>query len=358
MTTLLLPPEEIAKLRVMKGLSYMLAVMITLDRRYPGNAFRPDQIALVAGMDERTATKQLRDLSALDRVILTSSGYVLTQGGRALFLAPAKEKDLALSPAQQALEAQALKNEDTHSVCALVVVDSLTSDSEIKTTTTPVLAQKMRVSTEHILAATPVLFGEPGIVKGKLTLDRIEPEYALAVISHCYSMRRCRENPKGLNTPAAMAYTMLLNGRKPRAEFIGNPAQGLPDKYLSLIGLKAAEESPAQDAEDLEVPEPIVQIAIDPQSAVRQWDAALEIIRGEMPRGVFERYAMPTQAMSFDGEVFTVGAPDQETCDWLESRLEKTAEHTLVGILTKRVAVRFVVNEDLRVEEDEDDTED
>lgn len=361
MTALLLPPEEIAKLRVMKGLAYMLAVMITLDRRYPGNAFRPDQIALVAGMDERTAIKQLRDLSSLDRVILTSSGYVLTQGGRALFLAPANDKDLALSPAQQALEAQAqYEQTDTHSVCALVVVDSLTPDSEIKTTTTPVFAKKMCASTDRILAATPVLFGEPGIVKGKLALDRIEPEYALAVVAHCYALRRRRDNPKGLNSPAAMAYTMLLNGRKPRAEFIADPVQGLPESYLSLIGLQSSEEHPAQDEPDLEVVTATAdraQSLITPGSAAREWQSAMEFIRADMPRGLFERYVKPTRAVSFDGGVFTVGAPTQEACDWLESRMEKIVEHILVGILTQRVAVRFVVDESLLIEEEDDGEE-
>src|SRR5689334_2759769 len=99
MTTLLLPPAEVAKIRALKGLSYVLAVMILLDRHHPGRGFRPEEIALIAGMDVRTVGRQLQDLSVLDRAILTGAGYVLTEGGRALFLMPAAEaEDLALSP--------------------------------------------------------------------------------------------------------------------------------------------------------------------------------------------------------------------------------------------------------------------
>lgn len=272
MTTLLLPADEIAKLRVMKGLAYMLAVMITLDRYYPGRAFRAEQVALVAGMDVRTASKQLQDLSTLDRVILSKGGYVLTQGGRALFLAPANDEALALSPdGSQALKAQALTQSttsipafpqigkasdleegenNTHAARALLKkeeegdsslilkTNSTSSTSEIKS------AQSLRAdgewpSVREILEATADLFGEPGVLVHGLDLDAIHPWMALAWIAHAWDQWVEGGGHGNLNAPAGVVHNRLKSGQKPRPIYYNSGWDILPDDFMETLGLRS-----------------------------------------------------------------------------------------------------------------------
>jgi len=294
MTTLLLPPDEIAKLRVLKGLAYMLAVMITLDRHYPGRAFRPEQVAVVAGMDARTASKQLQDLSTLDRVILSNSGYVLTQGGRALFLASSTEA-LALSPVittagtdihAQALNTQSLHiavpSSNTHSVRALKKIeedsslilkpDSSSSDSQsthpahnplrnpIASTLnslkpgesaavpdvtgytfedgSPVYQMECAdgsfITTRDILDATEAIEDFGDLATG-LPVDAIKPELALAWIAKAYDDRTRLHRP-----PAALVYVRLHDIEQPRPhqKYFKDPARYLPDAYIERLKLK------------------------------------------------------------------------------------------------------------------------
>lgn len=361
MTTLLLPPNEIAMLRTMKGLAYILAVMITLDKHYPGRAFRTEQIALVAGLDARTASKQLQDLSALDRVILTSSGYVLTQGGRAMFLSAneaIEAQALAQNGQVQAQQALNSTNSNTHSVCALVVGgESLTTQLKKETTTTSKSAQSLRVTTAQIIAASPILFGEPGVVRGQLDIENLEPQYALAVMAHCFAGRKTRQNPSGLSKPAGLAYKMLLEGKLTRPEFLASPLEHLTEEYLRAIGLelpKAEQAQPAvetmqaeESAEELPVTvaDEIIPVLRSDHSAVEAWETVLNQLSMEMNRTAFDNWCKRTKAIQYDGKVLTVGACNMLTVEWLESRISSSAKHLLVGLLGKSVDVRFVVSD-------------
>jgi hypothetical protein len=399
MTTLLLRPEEIAQLRVLKGLAYMLAVMITLDRHYPGAAFRPDQIARVAGMDERTASRQLQDLSTLDRVVLTTSGYVLTQGGRALFLAPANDEALALSPDNsQALppKAQAhsthtisvsdnsavsdAKNH-THCVCALEEVEESSSLRFKDSSTTILKSANNLLTTKNILAHSAILFGEPGVVTARLDLDAIAPHFALGWMAQAYDQRCKPDYPRGLQAPAGLVYARLrdIEQPKPREQYYVAPEKYLPDEYLETLGLvdyscTACSETFASNAE-LEKHESLmlicehdcearfhsigeldahiasahtveaadVQLLASDHPCYAAWEQVCSQLQTEMPRASFETWVRDIQPVQYTDHVLTVAVRNAYARDWLESRLQEKVDQMLSEILHTQVCVRFVV---------------
>lgn len=414
MTSLLLPADEIAKLRVMKGLAYMLAVMITLDRYYPGRAFRAEQVALVAGVDVRTASKQLQDLSTLDRVILSKGGYVLTQGGRAFFLAPAIDEALALSPERiQAPEAQALthlsvstptfhqnekhvlgeENSSTHTARALEEVEESSLILRFKDSSSSTKSAQDLLTTKNILAHSSVLFGEPGVVMARLDLDSIPAHYALGWMAQAYDQRRRAEYPRGLESPAGLVYSRLrdIEHPKPREQYYIAPEKYLPDEYLEVLGLVTYECGSCQivfpTRAELEKHEQLMFICeygcavrfhtmdevnthlntehiIQPTGEMisildadsecgRAWKRVIEILEAEMPRANFETWVKDTQPLIYEGNELTVGARNAYARDWLESRLESTVERLLIGILSAKVTVRFVVA-DVGGERDDD----
>lgn len=392
MTTLLLPPDEVAKVRTLKGqVAYVLAVMILLDRHYPGRGFRPDEVALIAGMDERTAAKQLKELSVLDRAILTGAGYVLTDGGRAMFLAPPADIEaLALSPAalatpnasqalspelptvEKALQAQALQTIDleatdtlpakppydnTHNVCALVVeVNTLTLLSKDTSTTTFLETQIAReLKVPQVFGKSHILFGESVLVVRNVTVER-----ALAVFAHVYSQKG------SFQKPARVAFAMMRDNKEPREDFAKDPWKHLPTDYLEALNvvrhqcnlcpggemfptsetvnahLQAAHPEPVEIVEDVTVP--VATPAPDGNDRIAgAWDYVLGQVQKEMHRAPFETWVKGTKAVRLTGNTLYVSASNSATCEWLESRIQRTAERMLVGILCQAVTVKFIV---------------
>ncbi len=73
------------------------------------------------------------------------------------------------------------------------------------------------------------------------------------------------------------------------------------------------------------------------------WQTVLGQLRMEMPKAAFDTWVRDTQVVAFDDGVFTIGVHNAYARDWLESRLTKTVEHKLAGVLGQPVQVRFVV---------------
>lgn len=380
MTTLLLPPDEVAKIRALKGLSYVLAVMILLDRHYPGRGFRAEEIALIAGMDVRTVAKQLQDLSVLDRAILTGAGYVLTDGGRALFLMPAADvEDLALSPAALAtpIASQALSPElptvetahqdqahqiidlqaedvSTHTARALVVeVNNLNLLSTDDSSTTYLETQAARgLTVPQVFGKSHLLFGESVLVRKDVTA-----EHAVRIFAHVYSQK------DSFQKPARVAFSMMRDGKQPREDFAQDPWKYLPACYLEALNVvryrcnlcETGETFQSSEALEghLQAAHPVrvesfeeVEETTTPgadDKAADIWERALEQLKSEMHSAPFDTWVKDTKAVRFTGQKLIVGAKNSYTRDWLESRLRIAAERLLVGILCQAVDVEFIV---------------
>lgn len=371
MTTLLLPPDEVAKVRALKGLAYVLAVMILLDRRYPGRAFRPGEVAMIAGLDERTVTKQLKDLSVLDRVILSGSGYVLTQGGRGLFLSAESIEVLAPSPdAMQAPQVQAPDNDlipdeteeppeiiaidGTHTACVLLEEDinsnqlnpiiNSSSDSSAQT-----LQKGTQPTTAQILDATHLLFGKTMTTAG---LESKSRRAAIGWVAQAYDQRR------HLSVPQGLIYRRLQEDKLPQEKYYDHPRDYLPEEYLAALGLvirkpqpQPADYEPDPEPEvsdvgnetiDESVNQPCPNVRMTPAQA---WQAVLGQLQIEMHRAPFQTWVQDTKAVRFDGSTLSVGARNLATVEWLQNRLKSSVERLLVGIMNQSVNVCFVVSE-------------
>lgn len=278
--TTLLPPQEVDALRSLKATAFLLAVMIKLDQYHPGQAFRPEQIAPIVEMDTRTVTKHLQSLSARNRVLLTRTGYVLTEGGRAMFLA-APQNEPALSPGScQALspaiqtgtgvresfspgedQAQNAKNlvpdtaDSTHNVCALGGEEEieLNLKKDIDSSSDSSSAQIV-LNTRVILAQTKLLFEKA--VFEPADIDQIDPDLALAWVAHGYDQRQTSQNPHGLFAPWGLIYRSLCQRKEPRAAYLLNPEYYLPANYLLAIGMPVEEAIQEIEAVSVETARP------------------------------------------------------------------------------------------------------
>jgi hypothetical protein len=75
------------------------------------------------------------------------------------------------------------------------------------------------------------------------------------------------------------------------------------------------------------------------------WQSVLGQLKMEMPRASFDSYVRDTRAVRFDGNALEIAATNAYGREWLESRLQSTAERLLVGIMNASVKVVFVVPE-------------
>ena len=361
MKRLPLTQEDRLFLKSIKGTAVVILLMFKV---YP-TPVNADNLAFEMSVDRRTAGKYLDDLSANGfTALMKGQGYVLTSQARELMmhffgnLVSIEAQDLAQQPQVQAQQVLEATNPITHTVCALEEEDSLTKELK-KDSSSSEKAHNLRElpTTAQIIAATPILFGEPGVAHGHLDFDEIDPMYALSVLAHCYALRKDRENPNGLlHRPAGLAYKMLLEGKRAQAMYVADPLRFLSSRFLEILHLAA----PEQEAIGEESPEepvleaaPLKPISVEiPASAA--WQLVLDQLHMEMNHVNFENWVKDTQVVGFDGHIVTVGACNKITCEWLESRLTRVVERALIGIMNQQVSVRFVVAAIERREDSDD----
>jgi chromosomal replication initiator protein len=76
------------------------------------------------------------------------------------------------------------------------------------------------------------------------------------------------------------------------------------------------------------------------------WDAALEIIRGELNTPTFKTWFEHAEPLGMDGADLIVGASNSWGRDWLESRYSGLLSASLTQVAGRPVSVRFVVRGD------------
>lgn len=76
------------------------------------------------------------------------------------------------------------------------------------------------------------------------------------------------------------------------------------------------------------------------------WERVLDQIKPDTLSAPFKRHVEKTQVIRYDGNTLFVLARDQESCEWLEARVRRSAERLLVGIMNQKVNVSFLVAEE------------
>jgi len=114
-------------------------------------------------------------------------------------------------------------------------------------------------------------------------------------------------------------------------------AGGISPKVISLNGI--SETTPEITSETTREGNDI--------SLSDSWQRVLDDIEQDTPRASFVNYIRDTRAVRFDGNVLEVAAGNEEARAWLESRLTRSAENLLIGILNAEVSVVFVVAQEV-----------
>ena len=82
-------------------------------------------------------------------------------------------------------------------------------------------------------------------------------------------------------------------------------------------------------------------IEID-KSPQQIWEWVLSNLQNDISGTYFDIWVKPTIAISFENGTFTIGCPNNDTCDWLQDRLKTTMQRLIEGYLNQLVEVRFV----------------
>src|SRR6266566_6551780 len=81
-------------------------------------------------------------------------------------------------------------------------------------------------------------------------------------------------------------------------------------------------------------------------SAAEVWKRLLDRARQELPDQTFQAWLEPTEALSIEGSTIFVGAPDQFTADWNDSKHAELLSSYAPIVLGHPLSVAFRVNEE------------
>ncbi len=77
--------------------------------------------------------------------------------------------------------------------------------------------------------------------------------------------------------------------------------------------------------------------------AEQAWQAAVGQLQMEMPKASYDTWVRTAEYVAYEDGEFVIGVPNAYARDWLEGRLTNTVTRLLTGMMSRSVAVRFVV---------------
>jgi DnaA-like protein/helix-turn-helix protein len=145
------------------------------------------------------------------------------------------------------------------------------------------------------------------------------------------------QGPKGTNK-WCLPFSERGDSLSPRQVVTG-------DKSEKSLGDSASGDIPSGDSVSPELKEPEPNLNIKEIPEQRFWEMALDQLKMDIPRASFDSYVRDTRAYRYDGNTLEIAATNTFARDWLESRLQSSAERLLVGIMNASVSLVFVVEE-------------
>lgn len=411
--TTLINQRKMDALKSVGDCMYVLVIMMVIDHEHPGRTSTlRDLLPAVYPVikDQRKLEQQLNSLCASNRLVRTGAGYVLVEGGKALFLdifgnpfnaefeIGRKDKDLALSPASAGpvIQAQALEiieSSDVEPARKFRALEEVEEESsllniKVKDSSTPTTESEKNaeITVRMILRHTPLVFSGNEVITKDIPIEAIDAHEALAVIAHCYSLRKSDDNPTGiLNRPAGVAHSMLKDGRRARTEFRLDPTHYLPEAYLEALGLmeyacevcqqtfktKADllshdgmlldckygcgrrfhgetertahyESDHLEEIEALRTPATFTRLA-DDHKAVKLWKLVKDALQMEMARASFDTWIRDVIAVGFENKELTLLARNSYGRDWLENRMQPNIEAKLKAFTHEDIHLVLVI---------------
>lgn len=77
------------------------------------------------------------------------------------------------------------------------------------------------------------------------------------------------------------------------------------------------------------------------------WERVLDQLKPDTLSANFREHMQDSQAIRYDRNTLYILAPSAESREWLEARVQRSAERLLVGILKQEVSVSFLVAEEV-----------
>ena len=362
---------EIAILRSLKKTAIVLLLIFRLDK-----PIGRDEIAQLLDIDPRTVSNYLNSLMRFGLITRThyQNGYILSQYGRQMILGQTtqdlahlnvalKDPPEALPPKIQALPealeahepAQALQTDDHQNekikkgtICAdtqfvLKEEEEVKDESINLITSSSGLSKNCAISMQNLLKASPLLFGEPGVIGDNLPECRAE--VVLGWLAHAYQQRH------HLRSPAGLVYSQLKKGNIPSENYFQHPETYLPFDYLLKIGYRQA---PELETEYTVIPDDVIveKLVEDPSldipihgeiTAKLAWKSVLDQLSLELPKATYDIWLEETRVLNWSGNCLTIGAANAYIRDWLEARLTSKVIRMLTGILKQKIEVRFMI---------------
>jgi len=87
---------------------------------------------------------------------------------------------------------------------------------------------------------------------------------------------------------------------------------------------------------------------MDARSAKEVWEAALGELQLQVTRANYDTWLRDTVGISYEGDLFLVGAPTTFATEWLQRRLHSLIKKTLVNITGQDTNVQFLVHQPQR----------
>jgi predicted transcriptional regulator len=334
---------------------WVLILMITYDPQPVGR----DLLAAHAAISKPTAAQYLDDLARLDLIIRQGvrEGYVLTNFGRQLVMSFALTQK-AGQP--EILELEAENSESQKFLLNPLKKERIINDSESDSF---LLSSGAESKILTLLENTGLLFDGHVVNDHGLPIERLTETVVLGYLAHALQQKR-------LAAPAAFVYMRLKSfgtaqWKNPSANCMRDYLSILPAEYLKAVGLltfkcecgaefgadEAAfgkhvrEQHPEPEVVSEEEPE---MISIEADETVtleikQAWQSVVGQLAMDMPKASFDTWLRDTEPVRFADGALDIGCRNSYTCDWLESRITKTAERLLVGIMNENVVVNFVV---------------
>jgi hypothetical protein len=323
-----LPATEVMTLRAVRK----TAALLMLFLRVSPLAVTVQDVSAIFGIDEKTATKQLQELSMLGKIVRNGyrEGYILAEGGKqisldALFLPEAFPKTT---------------NETGNSpVSGTLVVEDINIvnliDDSTETGNSPVSSENT-FGLKEVLKLTPGLF--EGAVVSSSGIEQADPMEALRWIAYAYKNRGI------LSKPCGLIYSRLRSHTKAPEDV---QIECLPKMALRILGLTTSEAEEA--GTELEPnPETTQTVSVDATVTPeinQMWAQVLAELKSEMPRASFGSWVEKTQPVHFENNEMVIGVRNTYALDWLANRLSDRIECLLVALAQTAITVKFAVME-------------
>lgn len=379
---------ELMQMRSVKKTAAVLFIVALYDAKYPGRAYRVEHIAADLDMDKRTVEKACHSLSASGKLIFDGRGYVLTAGGRAMFLGDVVQIENGQSAQVLPLAAQAQTHPEPLTAEVIDVTTEPMEAPEVEGVPDAQNVQSARLTVRRLFEAADGMEGFPDgadqyigrMVKSGTNPDRVSPRLAICWMAHAYDQRKREGRKYGISTPGWFVVSKLTDpsAPKPALQYWEHPRDFLPDGFLAAVGLGRSYDCQAcgakfNDREDLQAhlsekhpvevePEQVqplegwtervvigsaaevtVEKLEDTVGMADVWKTVLRTLEAEMPTATFQTWVADTAAGGMHDNEITIVTRNAFARDWLDSRLTATVTRILCGLMGQDVTVRFVV---------------